>query len=94
MLEGIFYETTKGRWMGAVRQSSLEGLLVRRLEWMTLAEARQLLGISRKESYRLIKLGILKPISGPTVDDRAVWAFERDHVVAVSEFVKGRSNDG
>ena len=75
--------------MSAVRRESVEALLQRGQDRLTLKEARTLLGISRKKAYALLDAGMLNPVSGPAVDGRAVWAFERAHVLDVARHFQG-----
>lgn len=93
-LTGELHTTTSGRKMSAVRRESVEALLQRGQDRLTLKEARTLLGISRKKAYALLDAGMLKPVSGPAVDGRAVWAFERAHVLDVERHFQGTSWDG
>lgn len=70
--------------MGVIRRDSLEALGSRKQDWLTLKEARAMLGISRKRAYALLEQGQLKPISGPTVDGQTVWVFRRDEIFFIA----------
>ncbi len=83
-LEGELHVTKSGRKMSAIRLDSLNALMTRKQDWVTLKDARALLGISRKRAYALLEQGVLKPISGPTVDGQTLWRFERQNVLAIT----------
>lgn len=77
-LVGRFFSTAKGRNMGAVRRDSVNAAVVRGASLVTLLEARQILGISKKRLHKLIAEGRLQAVRGPKVDGCPVWQFERD----------------
>ena len=83
VLQGELHVTKSGRKMSAIRLDSLKALMARKQDWVTLKDARALLGISRKRAYALLERGVLKPISGPTVDGQTLWRFERQDVLAI-----------
>lgn len=85
VLVGRFHETRTGRKMGVARQDSLKALLDSKKSWISLKEVRNLLGISRKQGYTLLEQGVLKPISGPTVDGQTLWRFRRQDVLAIKQ---------
>lgn len=82
MLEGQLHVTGSGRSMGAIRRESVEALATRMQDYVTLKEARALLGTSRKRAYALLEQGVLRPISGPTVDGQTLWRFQRQDILA------------
>jgi hypothetical protein len=83
VLEGELHVTKSGRKMSAIRLDSLNALMDHKQDWVTLKDARALLGISRKRAYALLEQGVLKPISGPSVDGQTLWRFERQDVLAI-----------
>ena len=83
VLQGELHVTKSGRKMSAIRLDSLNALMSHKQDWVTLKDARALLGISRKRAYALLEQGVLKPISGPTVDGQTLWRFERQDVLAI-----------
>lgn len=83
VLEGELHVTKSGRKMSAIRLDSLNALISHKQDWVTLKDARALLGISRKRAYALLEQGVLKPISGPTVDGQTLWHFQRQAVLAI-----------
>lgn len=84
VLEGELHVTKSGRKMSAIRLDSLNSLMSRKQDWVTLKGARALLGISRKRAYALLEQDVLKPISGPSVDGQTLWCFERRDVLAIA----------
>lgn len=84
ILKGELHVTKSGRKMSAIRRDSLNALISRKQDWVTLKDVRALLGISRKRAYVLLEQGALKPISGPAVDGRTLWRFERQDVLAIT----------
>lgn len=84
LLEGHLHETVAGRHMGAIRRDSLNALVGRKRDWVTLKGARALLGISRKRAYALLEQGALRPISGPFVDGNAVWNFRKKEILSIA----------
>lgn len=85
VLVGQLHETRTGRKMGVVRRDSLKVLLDSKKNWISLKEARNLLGISRKQGYTLLEQGVLKPISGPTVDGQTLWRFQRQDIWTIKD---------
>lgn len=85
VLVGQLHETRVGRKMGVVRRDSLKALLEGKKNWISLKEARHLLGISRRQAYALLDQGVLKPTSGPTVDGQTLWCFQRQDVLAIKQ---------
>lgn len=83
LLEGQMHETKSGRQMGVVSRGSLSSLMNHKQDWVTLKDARALLGMSRKRAYALLEQGVLKPISGPTVDGQTLWRFKKQDVLAI-----------
>jgi hypothetical protein len=84
VLEGELHVTKSGRRMSAIRLDSFNALMSRKQDWITLKDVRALLGISRKRAYALLEKDVLKPISGPTVDGKTLWRFERQDVLAIT----------
>ena len=84
LLEGQMHETKLGRQMGVIRRDSLSSLMSHKRDWVSLKDARALLGVSRKRAYALLEQGVLQPISGPTVDGQTLWCFERQAVLAIA----------
>ncbi len=82
-IEGNLHETKCGRKMSTIRRDSLDSLISRRQDLVTLKEARGLLGISRKRAYALLEQGLLKPVSGPTVDGQTLWSFSRQGLLSI-----------
>ncbi len=85
ILVGRLHETRVGRKMGVVRRDSLNALLEGKKNWISLKEARHLLGISRRKAYALLDQGVLNPIGGPTVDGQTLWCFQRQDVLAIKQ---------
>lgn len=85
VLTGELHVTHSGRKMSAIRLDSLNELMNRKQDWVSLKGARALLGISRRRAYSLLERGVLKPISGPTVDGQTMWCFQRQDVLALME---------
>jgi len=83
LLKGRLHRTQGGRTMGVILIDSLTELLRRKQDCISLKDARQLLGVSRRKSYEFMAKGVLKPISGPTVDGQQVWGFRREDVMAI-----------
>lgn len=77
-LVGQLFSTEKGRKMGAVRRDSVSAALVHQADLVTLLEARQILGLSRKRLYKLIAEGHLQAVRGPKVDGYPIWQFKRE----------------
>ena len=72
-----------GQRLHAIRLDSLNTLISRKQDWVNLKEARALLGISRKRAYALLEQGVLKPVSGPTVDGNTLWSFSRQDILTI-----------
>lgn len=85
LLEGQLHVTNSGRHMGTIRRDSLNALVSRKQDRVTLKGARGLLGISRKRAYSLLAQGVLKPVSGPSVDGQTLWHFQRQDVLAIAD---------
>lgn len=84
-LEGQMRVSTAGRTWGTVSKRSVDALRESMGQWMTLTQARQVLRISRKRAYALLRSGDLRAVRGPTVDGSPVWRFVAQEVVALSE---------
>lgn len=93
VLEGELHVTKSGRKMSAIRLDSLNALMRHKQDWITLKDARALLGISRKRAYALLEQGVLQPISGPTVDGQTLWCFERQAVLAIASAIEVAAHD-
>jgi hypothetical protein len=93
MLNGQIHATVAGRTSGTVRRDTLELLCAEKARWLTLAETREVLHLSRKGAYVLLESGKLRPVSGPTVDGRTVWRFSAAEVAALGPQVLDRSAD-
>jgi hypothetical protein len=93
MLCGQLHATTAGRISGTVRRDTLEVLCAEKARWLTLAETREALRLSRKGAYALLESGKLRPVSGPTVDGRTVWRFSASDVAALDLEISGCSAD-
>lgn len=93
LLEGQMHETKSGRQMGVVSRASLTSLVNHKQDWVTLKDARALLGMSRKRAYALLEQGVLKPISGPSVDGKTLWRFERQAVLAIAGAIEVAAHD-
>ncbi len=89
LLKGELHETKTGRKMSAIRLDSVNALMHLKQEWVSLKGARALLGVSRKRAYALLEQGVLKPISGPTVDGQTLWSFQKQDVLAITEAIQG-----
>lgn len=89
VLEGHLHVTKAGRQMGVIHRDSLNALMSRKQDWVTLKDARALLGSSRKRAYALLEQGMLKPISGPTVDGQTVWHFQKQAVLDIAGAIQG-----
>ncbi|MEM5431833.1 hypothetical protein [Cupriavidus oxalaticus] len=76
-LVGRFFSTAKGRKMGAVLRDSVNAAVAREARLVTLLEARQILGLSKKCLYKLIAEGRLRAVRGPKVDGYPIWQFEK-----------------
>lgn len=93
MLIGQVHATAAGRTSGTVRRDTLDLLCAEKARWLTLAETREALQLSRKGAYALLKSGKLRPVSGPTVDGRTVWRFAPADVAALVQHLPVRSAD-
>ncbi|WP_234488221.1 hypothetical protein [Paraburkholderia aspalathi] len=80
LLVGHLHTTRSGRITGTVDRTSLERFCLETSTWLTLTEARKRLQISRGRASDLMAAGTLQPVSGPTVDGRAIWKFSSAHV--------------
>jgi hypothetical protein len=83
LLDGHVHTTLAGRTSGTVRRDTLEQLCAEKAQWLTLAEARVALHLSRKGAYAFLSSGKLRPLSGPTVDGRSIWRFSAADVAAL-----------
>ncbi|RKT25621.1 TniQ protein [Paraburkholderia sp. RAU2J] len=82
-LEGQTHKTAAGRTSGTVSRCSVEAFRHEKAQWMTLADARETLQISRKRAYALLRSHVLRPVGGPSVDGSAVWRFSAREVMAL-----------
>lgn len=89
-LVGRFFSTAKGRKMGSVRKDSVNAAIVREANLVTLLEARQISGLSKKQLHKLIVLGRLHAVRGPKVDGYPVWQFEREALVEATNGAIGK----
>lgn len=90
VLVGELHVTKSGRKMSAIRLDSVKALMLRKQDWVSLKGARALLGVSRKRAYALLKQGVLKPISGPSVDGQILWCFQREDVLAITGLITSK----
>ncbi len=58
----IGHATAAGRTSGTVRRDTLDLLCAEKARWLTLAETREALQLSRKGAYALLKSGKLRPV--------------------------------
>lgn len=93
LLCGQIHSTTAGRISGTVRRDALEAFCIEKARWMTLTEAREALQLSRKGVHAYLRSGKLCPLSGPTVDGRAVWRFSATDVIALVRQESANSMD-
>ncbi|MFM0428437.1 TniQ family protein [Paraburkholderia aspalathi] len=84
MLCGQLHTTATGRTSGTVRRDTLEALRAEKTHWLTLTEAREVLNLSRKGAYALLRSGKLHPVSGPTIDGRSIWRFSASEVIELA----------
>lgn len=83
-LKGQTHKTAAGRTSGTVSRCSVEAFRDEKSQWMTLADARETLQISRKRAYALLRSHVLRPVGGPSVDGSPVWKFSTRDVMAVA----------
>ncbi|QOT76561.1 TniQ family protein [Cupriavidus basilensis] len=76
-LVGRLFSTAKGRKMGSVLRDSVNAAVAREASLVTLLEARQILGLSKKRLHKLIAEGRLRAVRGPKVDGCPIWQFEK-----------------
>lgn len=82
-LEGQTHKTASGRTSGTVSRCSVEAFRGEKAQWMTLADARKALKISRKRAHALLRSSALRPLRGPSVDGSRVWRFSAREVMAL-----------
>ncbi|MGC7405386.1 TniQ family protein [Pandoraea pneumonica] len=92
-LEGQWRVSPAGRTWGTVSKRSVDALRESMGQWMTLTQARQVLGVSRKRAYALLRSGELRAVRGPTVDGSPVWRFVAREVAALSEALHKSGHD-
>ncbi|SPA28064.1 Regulatory protein MerR (modular protein) [Cupriavidus taiwanensis] len=77
VLIGRFFSTTSGRKMGSVLKASVDDAAGGQANLVTLAEAREMSGLSKKRLYKLVGEGHLRAARGPRVDGYPIWQFDR-----------------
>lgn len=87
-LEGRVYQTAGGRTFGSVSRASLDALVEARTHWVTLKDLREQLGLSRKRATALMAAGVIRPFSGPAIDESPVWLFDRRELLPAVESLK------
>jgi len=91
-LIGQFFLTASGRKMGSVRKDSVTAATVRQANLVTLAEAREISGLSKKRLHKLIGQGELRATRGPQIDGYPVWQFERSALEAIAKLLVPECN--
>ncbi|MES2181950.1 MAG: TniQ family protein [Pseudomonadota bacterium] len=71
------YITSSGRKVISIDRESLLMLKSAQTDWVTFAEARSMLGLSKKRFRSLMDMDVMKAVSGPKIDGSAVWRFSR-----------------
>ena len=76
-LTATTHTTLRGRHVVCIERNSLEELQARRADWITFAEARTMLGLSKKRFRNLLEAGTVPALAGPKIDGSAVWRFSK-----------------
>ena len=76
-LTATTHTTQRGRHIVCIDRHSLEELQARRTDWITFAEARAMLGLSKKRFRILLEAGTVTALAGPKIDGAAVWRFSK-----------------
>ncbi|WP_240989706.1 hypothetical protein [Cupriavidus taiwanensis] len=77
VLIGRFFSTTSGREMGSVFRASVDEAAGRQANLVTMAEAREMSGLSKKRLHKLVDEGHLRAVRGPQIDGCPIWQFDR-----------------
>lgn len=82
------YITTSGRKVISIDRESLLVLQAVQTDWVTFAEARSILDVSKKRFRSLMNMDVVKAVSGPKIDGSAAWRFSRTAIEANASSVK------
>lgn len=91
LLVGRLFATASGRKMGAVLKDSVTLTAVGQAGLVTLAEAKEMSGLSKRRLYKLIDEGHLRAARGPLVDGYPVWQFDTE---AIEKAIRLAKDDG